>query len=347
MNSLKALFLHSSDNVIFTDYEFNILWTNKQDGFQMLCGENCQSLFENEKLPLKSDTYYIKQGPLHYECKVINYPETENGIYILQIKNNDILYSFINCDIIKKIIINQYAAIRDSVTGISFSNDILGNFLKNEKQYNYFKNIDISHGNCCKILKTTMNATELIHYAEGNIFKSKIDFSSHLENFIDNIKRVLNDKIQITSDIQTELFFNSDPERLTFFLLSVLILANDRKAENNVVSISAKHIDNYISLTFTPGKCGVDYSDKTFATHIKMFDGDDYNTDLFVVNRFCKTFGCTLFVSENEDGTRSFSIKLPFDYSAGNSINFKSNTDEYFNDAFSIYRIMCSDMLYR
>lgn len=346
VNNLKSLFVHSSDNVIFTDYDFNILWTNKNDDIFLNHNDNCSELFENEKLPLKSGTYFVSSGGLNYECRVIDYPELENGIYVIQINSDDVLYSFMNCRVIEEILTNQSGALRDAVSGISFSNEVLRNRLMCAQMFDEQKYVDITYGNCCKLLKTSMNTMELLHYAQGNISEDKIDFSAYLEEFVFNSEKILLDKIQINSNIQPGLFIRADSERLTAFLLSVVLLANGGNPENNVIHISAERIEDSVSLTVVPGKCGIDHTENKFTNHMKMYDCDEVDTDLFVVNRFCKTFGGTLFTSETEGKAKSFSIRLPYDYSAGSSVDFKSGMAGYTDNLFSKYRIMYSEILY-
>ncbi len=80
IENLKDLFKYSSENVVITDYDFNILWSNKSEDYFLFGGKSCRELFQNEQLPLKSGEYNVKQNGLTFACRIINYPDCENGI---------------------------------------------------------------------------------------------------------------------------------------------------------------------------------------------------------------------------------------------------------------------------
>lgn len=346
MDNIKSIFSKSADNVIITDYNFNILWFNKQEQIFSFYGENCSELFKNETLPLNSGRYYIKHGSLSYECNIINYPDCENGVYIIQTSSNDILCSIINYKNIQQIIENICGEIRSSIAGINLSNESLNNLLSNENLYEEQKYTQIIYGNCHKILKSSMNILELTHYSKRNLNIQKIDLSAHLEQFVHNSQNVLREKIRIESDIEPYLFISADPGRLTAFLLSAVLFASNENPENNIINISAEHIDNQVSITISTDQCGTDANGKKFSNYVKMYDVDETDTNMFVIDTFCKTFNGTPLIMENENGTKSFNIKLPFDNSNTQTLSFKSRSESYSDRSFSKYQIMYSRLMY-
>jgi len=346
MDNLKAVFAYSSDIVIITDYNFNILWLNKEDDIFSFYGKNCSLLFENEKRPLKSGVYYVKHNGLYFECRVINYPDCGDGVYVIQTSGDDVMYSYVNCKGVREVIINQSGATRDAVSGIGFSNERLRKVLADVGIYEDQKHIDIISGNCCKLLKASINILELINYADEYVEKYKLDLSAVLEKFILSSVDVLREKICIRKNIQPELYVRADPERLTAFLLSMVLLANGGNSENNVIVISAERIEDCVSLTVAPDRCGTDYVERRFVKSVKLYEGDEVNTDMFIVNRFCKVFGGTLYVSENSNGSRGFSVKLPLDDTPDTVYELKTYSKKYSENAFSKYRIAYSDLIY-
>ena len=334
MDNLKAVFAYSSDVVIITDYNFNILWINKEDDIFSFYGGNCSSLFENEEHPLKSGVYYIKHNGLYFECRIINYPDCEDGVYVIQTSGDDVMYSFANCKGVREVIENQSGATREAVAGIGFSNDYLRKVLADAGEYEEQKYLDIITGNCRKLLKASVNILELFNYSDKYVEKYKLDLSAVLERFILESVNVLREKIRIRKNIQPELYVNADSERITAFLLSMVRLANGGNAENNVIIISAERIDDYISLTVSTDRCGVDNIERRFTKHVNLYDGDGTNTDMYIVNRFCKVFGATLFVSENSNGSKSFSVRIPYYDTSGPAVILETKLKEYDGNVF-------------
>ena len=345
MDNLKKFLSHLSDNVIITDYNFNILWVKgKDEVFSQY--NNCSELFKNEQLPLKDGKYYINHSGMLYECNIMNIPDCEDGVYVIQTSGDEVMYSFLNSFGSKEVIVNQIGALRDAVSGISFSNENLRKKLNFNGMHEEVKYIDIIHGNSCKVLRSAANMIELIHYADGDFEKRKIDFSYFLKKIISESQKVLNEKIFIKYDIEDNLYISSDEDRLLSFILSAVVLANGGKKENNAVKISAVRKDDFISLTITPDRLGIDEADQRFSKHEDLYSGDIFNTDWLVVNRFCKVFGGTLFVTEIDDDHRGFSFRLPYDTSGERVLTVKSNKNCYSDNLFSKYHIMYADIIY-
>lgn len=345
MNNLKSLFAYSSDNVIITDYNFNILWANRKDDFFSSYGDNCSKLFAGENLPLKSDSYFVKHNGLYYKLKVINYPNCQSGIYVIQSSGNDVIYSFVNCKPIKKIIYNQSGEIREAVSGISISSNILKEILAGAEKYSEQKYIDISLGNCRKILKSLMNITELIDYSVSKTEKVKINLSAFLEDFVVQSEDVLKGKIEIFKEAEPELYISADTNRLETFLLSMLILTNGRNPKNNIINIKAEYIDNYVSITFSPDSSGTDNSEKIFTDHARMYKNDEINPELLIIKRFCKIFNGTLLITRSENEITSYNVRLPFD-NTPTDIILNTSVQEYGKDTFSKYYITLSEIMY-
>lgn len=344
MDNLIKVFKYSSDNVIITDYDFNILWFNKEDKFFSACGGNCSAFFINQLLPLKSGEYYIIRRGLLFECRVINYPDCENGVYVILTSGEDVIYSAVKCKGMREIIINQSAALRNAISGISCSGEMLRRVLDNAEMYDEQKYIDITAGNCCKLLNISSDTLELIHYADGNFEKRPMNLSLALEEFILKSSNVLKNKIQFEKKIATDLFIEADPDRFTVFMAAMIKLANSGNAENNIIKISAEQSGDFISVTVVPDSNGTDYAERKFAKHINMYEGDEVNLNLIIAERFCKVFGGTLFISNDE--VRSFNVRLP--YCSAESIPpiLKTSSVRYDEGMFSKYHIIYSELLY-
>ncbi len=353
MDNLKSVFAYSSDNVIITNYDFDILWFNRTDEIFSCCGQNCSTLFQNEKKRLSSGKYYIHHCGLIYECNVINYPEVENGVYVISSDGKDVMYSYASRCGVREVLINQSGAIRNAVSGICFSTDKLKKILMENDSTDELKYIDIIVGNCCKLLNATNSTLELINYSDNNIEISTIDFSEFLEEFVSVSSDVLESKITVESYIDTELYIDTDCDRLEMFLMSLVVLVNDADPENNIINIRAerKSIENdnfCVSLTVSADRCGTDISESKFSRFVKLYNGDEFSNELFIINRFCKTFGATLYISGTSGKPRTFNIKLPWVDGTNIKLKLKTKKDLYNgnDDIYSKYRIMYSDIIY-
>ncbi|MBQ3566937.1 MAG: hypothetical protein IJA12_07145 [Oscillospiraceae bacterium] len=355
MDNLKSVFAYSSDNVIITNYDFDILWFNRADEIFSCCGQNCSMLFPNEKKILSSGKYYVHHCGLIYECNVINYPEVENGVYVISSDGRDVMYSYASRCGVREVLINQSGAIRNAVSGICVSTDKLKKMLIQNENTDELKYIDIAVGNCCKLLNATNGVLELINYSDNNIEISTIDFSEYLKEFVFISSDVLGSKFTVESDIEKELYIDTDCDRLEMFLMSLVVLVNDANPENNIINITAerKSIENdnfCVSLTVSADQCGTDISESRFSRFVKLYNGDEYSNELFIINRFCKTFGATLYISGTTGKPRTFNIKIPWVDGTDAKLEFKTKTkkDSYSgeNDINSKYRVMYSDMIY-
>ncbi len=344
MENLKSLFKYSSDSVIITDYNFNILWFNKSNTIFSSYEKNCSSLFANHKQKLESGTYYISYSGLLYECQIINYPDCEQGVYVIQTHNEDIMYSFISHKGIKEVMKNQSTAIKEAINNISFSSDLLTFKLNETNLSEETKHINTTIKNCCKILKTITNTDELLKYIDEEPEIHRINISDFINQFILKSQNILKNKINIIPQIQPDIYIDTDSNHLTSFLLSLIILVTERNPNNNIINISLKQLTHFISLTISTNSY-LTNSDKDQLTNtIIPYSDDEFNTDLYVVNRFCKTFNCNLFISEQPNQSRSFNIKFP--YNKNNKIIplLKSPKTIYSEGRFSKYSIYYSEL---
>lgn len=351
MENLIKLFSCSSDRVIITDYDFNILWRNKSEEIFSLCNENCSAFFENEALPLKSGSYFIQYKGLFFECRVINYPDCENGVYVIQASVDDVVLSLIKCRSVREMLENQSSSLRDAVTGISISSERLRGILDKPELRSEQKYIDITIGNCCKLLKTSSNFNELIRYIDGSIERKKIDLSAVVKKFAEKSNNVLSGKVSINTNIREGLYINADLDRLEAFLISLVVVVNGGDEENNIITISLDRmtdgrIGDAVSITVTPDGNGTDNITRTFSEHIEMYEGDEANSDLIIINRFCKTFEGTLIIYEDRNKKRSFNVRFPFCDSFDSSIRLNTASLSYQDNRFSKYNIIYSKIIY-
>jgi len=344
MNNLINLFKYSSDNVILTDYDFNILWSNNKNDFFKIYGDNCSQIFQNEMLPLTSGVYCFSRNNLIFECKVINYPECENGIYVIEASGEDIMFSNVKCQSIREFYNNQAGLMRTAITGINASIELLRYELCEAELYESLNYLNSSYENCCKLLNLPTLLMELINYANDDLDIESVDLSSALETFVQKSSNVLKDKLTLEKEIAQDLYIKADYNRLIVFLISMVILAAGEEYQNNIIKITADDSEEYISVLFTPVNSDTNNAENKHSKHINLYNNENkINLHLTIAERFCKTFNGTLFTTCDKNNQLTYGVKLP--HLERHTLTFHSNTLEYSAGNYSRYHVLYSDLL--
>lgn len=350
MDNLKKFFSCSSDSVIFTDYKFNILWKNKAEIAFVFNDENCSELFKDETLPLKSGTYYVKHIGYVFECKVTNYSEFGDGIYVIQSSDDDVVFSAIKCQTIRNLLENHSSNYRAYATGINLAGSVVREILIDHKLYDKLKYIDIISGDCRKMLKLPSCLNELIQYANGSINIQKINILKAFTEFSKKSNKILKEKARVEIEIKPDLYINADFDRLEAFFIAIIAFVNGKESKNNIIKISAEQIskdnNDEISITVFSESMGIDSNHRTFSENIELHKGDEVDWNLLIINRFCQTFNGTLFISGNSDDSKILGIKFPICDNHNEPVKFETSQKSYQDNQFSKYNIMFSDMLY-
>ena len=351
MEELKRLFSYSKDTVTFTDRDFNILWSNRENSIFCEYGGCCAELFKDVIKPLKSGKYELHHGGDVIECSVIDY--ADRGIYVLMTEEEDMLMSFLAKEYIHRFFENQSGAMRTAFSGIISSNSEIKRILAESEKYDGIKFVDRNAVNSCKIMRFAAVMTELMRYSDGSISSAKLDLADMLDLFIENSQKVFENTFEKVSgynmrfegDYQRGLYISADPQRLEGCLLALAQLTNNREKGNNVIKISAAKAGSSISLTFTPDSSGTDAGGSIFSKHIYLFDSDEYKIDLLLVKTFCKHFGCTLYIKDETTGHKSFNIKIPVYNENTTVLDLRSRQSGYGTPLYTKYHFFYSELI--
>ncbi len=339
---LKNFFKYSSENVMITDYDFNIIWCSSGELSSCLKGKSCRGIFENADSINESGKYYVRLNGLVYDCSIIKYPGEDSGIYVIQLGKDDVLFSFIKSQVIQEFIINRSAAVRHAVTGISVSGNKIyesldKSLLKNEKMY-----LNIAMGNCYKLLKSSMDMTELVRYTDGSIESRCICLSRTLGEFARICNDLMRGQKKVNVDYQPDLFIKADADRLTACLLSMVILSGG--GDNNIIVISAERIGSSVSITVSGCKSETSYKPCKHSTFSEMYQDNSIRPECSIIDRFCKEFGGTLYAADEAGQNKSYSIRLPYCGDEPETI-FRSDQSRYSENKFSCYHIALSEIV--
>ena len=283
---------------------------------------------------------------IYFELKVIVYPECKDGVYVIQTSGDDVVFSAVKCQVIREIVENHSGNYRERITGISLANTVLRKILNKNRLYDDLKYLDIISGNCSKMLKVTTCLTELGQYVNGSLNIQKIDMSYAFNEFAKKSNEILNGIVEVKIDVAPGLYINTDMKRLETFFMALIVVVNGGNAENNIINIFAERIDEKISITISPDSSGTDVKNRTFSEYIEIYDKDETNWNLFIINRFCKAFGGMLLINDNSNEKKSINLRFPFCDNNEEPIKFRTSLKSYQDNKFSKYHIMYSDLLY-
>lgn len=341
LDILKNLFSHSAENVFILNYDFDILWYNKTELMNFFNGISLDELFIDETLPLKSNEYFFSYNGLEFSGKIINYSDMQ--IYILQMSGDDVVFSCMKCNSVREFLINQSAQVRQAVTGISFAGNILYKALEEAGMKEGVKYLNITTGNCYKLLKAIQNTSELIRYTDNTVEASPINLSFALESFTNICRGILKNQINISLKVVPGLYIKADSERLTSCLLSLTVLTGYHNPNCRTIMFSAERIGDYVSLTVAAGDSKDKKEQKVFSKFEKLYEKDISDSELLVVNCFCRTFGGTVIIADTpETGGKSYSLKFPFCHEREENATFSSPVHLYSDEKFSKYSIALS-----
>ena len=352
MKTIKKLFEYSSDSVVITDMEFNILERNKNAGkLLVFLSENCSEIFEDYEKPLASGNYISNIGGMDVEFKVIHYQEEpeNDDIYVIQTDADDILHSFLSKKDIRKLAENRAAAMRSYVSGIINSNEAIINLLGGRDDEDIRQFADIVSGNCCKLLRDSVCMNELVKYTYDNDLTGEqipdIDLSEAAEEFVLSVKKLFKRKMMIELDTEKDIFIKCEPERLKMFFSALLIAANDNDPENNFISISVTRSGDDAIVSISAEQMGTDDQRGKYSKEEPLHKGEKSGVELLMIERFCKRYGGTIVFSEGADNTRTVSVKLPV---ISGKYSKRLETHELLSESgkFSKYEIMLSEILY-
>lgn len=343
LDTLKNIFSHSSENVFILNYDFETLWYNKTELMNFFSGVTFKELFGKENRILESGEYFFTYNGLEFSSRIINYKEQQ--LYVIQMSGDDVMYASIKCGAVREFFANQAAQVRQAVTGISCSVNMLHKALDEAGMQDKEELLDITAGNCYKLLKSVLNTTELIRYTEDSIDAVKINLTDALEEFADICRKILKGQIELVLKAAPELYIKADSERLTACLLSLTVLTGRHNPDCHTIMINAEKIGESVSITAAAKTDGEKAEKKVFSELERLYEKETADSDLFVVCRFCRTFGGTIFIADApETGGKMYSLKFPFFNGSGENTKFSSPAQSYRSDKFSKYHIALSDI---
>lgn len=344
LEMLKELYSHSSENVYILNYDLEVLWSSKEEFSAFFGGETPKKLLENESKPIKSGEYFFRCGNLDFPGRIINYPEQK--LYILEISRENIMHSYFKCDSVKGFFSNHVAQVRQSVSGISAAVFMLRNQFDEEGIDRGSDYLDVTSGNCYKLLKSAFSMFELIKYTDEMPDLYIIDLTSMLNEFTDICKDILSGQIDLVLNAVPGLYIKSDPDRLTACMLSLIVAAGKSTAGCVRIYLKAERDADSISLTVYAESGERKNERRLLSSFERLYDSDASDSELLVISQFCSTFNGIFYMADDpESGGKIYSIKLPYCDDTDNIAVFRSENDSYIADKFSIHRIVLSELV--
>lgn len=340
--TLQNIFSYSSRYVFILNYDFEVLWKNKNDAQDLFAKADFSELLSGYNTPLKGGEYTLTYAGLEYSAEIINYPDSE--LYIVQMSGEDVMSGLVKHDSVRNYLSNQEAQIREAIAGITCVGDMLKRTLDETGLKDGEHYVDVATGNCYKLLRAITGTNELIKYSEAENSPTGIELISILEDFTETCKKIVKNGVNfILNAPACKVYIMTDYDRLNTCLLELILLTCRNNARTKSVTISVKCIKDSVSITFYSDKLKKEPVRTMFSKFEKLYKSEVSDPDHVIVNKFCLQFGADLFVADvAEDNCKSYSLRLP---TCEGGIIMKSPKEKIAYDKFSKYHIALSEII--
>lgn len=345
---LKDLYSYSDKNVFITDYDYNVIWTNADNDY---IASGINSLKSRNNGQKKSGEYEMPVNGLKYKYNLINYPNIDDGIYIIEVDKYDLIFSFLNCPEIYELVSDKTGAIRESIFEIVTSNNIINTCLEENMLYNEQKYLNLSVNSCFKLLRVMMNISELVNYTDKRkelLDCRKTDVSKDVNDFAELCKSILRySNIIIKHEVEPDLFIVTDVERFSAMLVSFLIYAVKMEERCDVVIIKLYGTEKNVVLSITFDSLGTDENSK----EIELSNRNEKEQDVCTVDSYeriikcyCEMFDSSYMHSTNKNKMSVFTLRMPKADEESYPINLNSPSVDALTNRFSKFHIALSEL---
>lgn len=340
--ALQDIFQYSHDCVLIANFAMELLWCNRDRLPAALDGISCAELLRGNGAENGSGTYECRIGDETYCYRLLRYPTENGGYYVLSMPDEDAFYSFLHCRVVREFLENQTGTIRQAVTGISSAGSMLNNGIDGQGIADP-KLLNVMIANCYRLLRSVSSTTELIRYAEEIYTVRRIDLARTLRDFTEACANLLRNDIIVEHAPMETMYIAADLDRLTACLLNLLLLAHGDRTENNRLLVTAKRVGDAVSIQILADSLGGDTGREHIINRtMPLYPDNELDTETYLIRRFCKTFGGTLYCTESADGSRQYSLRMPLSFSGEDEIECRSAKREYEENRFSCYHIALS-----
>ena len=349
---LKDLYAHSHCSILFTDYDYNISWANNNEYKNL---KNCAKLLDkSNKEILESGEYNTRINGKVFTYTLINHPSINDGMYVIEISDKDILLTFLNVPDFFEFLDNKIATIRESVSEIVSVSNILDNCLEENYLYEERKYLNHNINSCFKMLRSVMNILEIARYtdAKKSFFDVKIiDASRNINSFLESCRSILrNTGLIIRAEIEPELYIKTDLDRFMSLLIATFTHILKNRAEGDVIAYKVNRNDDYIIINIVTESLGLGESNETTKSEHKprrtLFSYDDYlDSEERVISCYCNEFDAS-FISSYDKEERGFhSLRMRACDENNTNISLNSPATEALSNRFSKFHIALSQIV--
>lgn len=318
LSTLKQLYAASEYPVCLFDPAFHLLWQNRPvPGIE--AGTDWAAFFRQAfggLLPA-GGTHTISCGDIPYSCQFL-YNLSEQGVIITIWKEPDSLERLLKHPALRHQLENKLAGLRHHTFGISNAVQTLYHNLEELEldpatEQEQYACLNVIMGNCCRMLKSAAFAGELAKYQEPlKVLPQRIELHRILPEFASHCQTILGRTIRIRCTTEKGIFIQSNPERLTFCLLCLLLCVHAYRAENNAVSIAMEVQHHDVLLHLTAQELGLDAAaPPTFSVFQPLYPEQPLKEELQIIEQFCKTFHSSLIQPHPGDSTPQWTLRIP------------------------------------
>lgn len=185
---------------------------------------------------------------------------------------------------------------------------------------------------CYKVLSAVINSEEMAKLDEYR--PVSFCLSDLVEDMVNVCRSQLRrSNVEIISEIETGVYVESDPDRLTSCLMNLIV--------NAIKNVDKDEGKIRIRISKLSGSASLTVSDNGYGAELEEIEeclcDEESTSGLAVVGKFCREAGTNIVVDESVDGGLLFSFRLPL--ASFNEITLKSRKSFIPANSFSPIRV--------
>ena len=307
-DALKKVYANRPQTTLITDLSAAVIWASRELPDYMK-GVSLPELFKTAD----NGCNYFKINSTTYCFRLMFCPDIDNGIIIAELPEQSCSDELTSNPVFKSFHARHDALLRQIIFGIVNCTELLNTALIDNDMYNDLDYLNITVGNCRRLLKTQMNVSELIKLSDKSMHSVAIvDLSKTVAEFCDILQDMLRNKfITFNRNIQPDVYISIDADRLTSCLLCVFLLAYGKDAAQNYIEFSVQRSGESAVFSINVQSQGIKTRapeiPEDFSPFCEYGEGSELESEENLLRRFCDTFNAS-FISYKNEETKSYTI---------------------------------------
>ena len=219
---------------------------------------------------------------------------------------------------------NEISGISNATSGINRTIEAYSDLLSNAVIDDFTEQLNIIGGNCRKLTQTPTCFSEIKRYYQNqHIFESAVSIKQFLSEFVYHCRNVLGQSIEISIQVEDDLYIAVHPERLMYCLLFIISRLFQSQPDTTDLDIIAKTGEDQILLSVVSSTQHEIPRIRRHMTFDTPFSPDLHDMKSQAISLFCKAYRVQLLYASNQNGS-SYTLRFPSDLSGVKDLTLKS-----------------------